>query len=307
MSQKLDEIRKKIDALDDRIHDLLMERAELIVEISAEKKKTEAPTVQPSREAKVIRRILARHKGPLPEATVVKIWRELIGAASLLQKGIKISVSSDEKSSFCWDLAKDYFGAVLPMIRASAPVASISAVREDEVTFAVLPWPHDGEAMPWWQHLMNRDQNMRIVSAMPFGMPGGQPSGRQNRAVVISKTDFKSSGEDRTFVIMSIGHDISRAKIIDVFKDIKLQVLSVYTKAKSPGTSDGVHLVEVDDYLEENDERLKTITEKLNGMNARMVVVGGYPAPSLYKSAEKPAEKTEAMPTSATEQKTGTQ
>src|SRR5690606_38307673 len=92
MSKKLEELRKKIDALDQVIHDALMARADLIDSVAAEKRKHNLPYVQPAREAQMIRRLLARHRGPLPAAAVVRIWRELVGAVSLLQTGLKISV-----------------------------------------------------------------------------------------------------------------------------------------------------------------------------------------------------------------------
>jgi chorismate mutase / prephenate dehydratase len=136
----LTEIRKKIDSLDDQIHDLLMERADLIVGVTEEKKKNNIPVVQPAREAQMIRRLLARHRGPLPEATIIGIWRELVGAVSLLQTGLKVSVSPE---NFCWDQAKNYFGTVLPMVRATNTMMAIAALRENDSNFAVLPWPQD--------------------------------------------------------------------------------------------------------------------------------------------------------------------
>ena len=61
----LDDIRKKIDELDNRIHDTLMERAELVLKIGEEKRKNKIQIVQPAREARMLRRLLARHRGAL--------------------------------------------------------------------------------------------------------------------------------------------------------------------------------------------------------------------------------------------------
>lgn len=77
-SKELDEIRKKIDELDTRIHDTLKERAELVLKIGEEKRKNNIEIVQPAREAQMIRRLLSKHKGALPEMAVVRIWRELV-------------------------------------------------------------------------------------------------------------------------------------------------------------------------------------------------------------------------------------
>lgn len=297
MSQKLEEIRKKIDSLDNQIHDLLMERADLIVDVSEEKRKNNTPIVQPAREAKMIRRLLARHRGPLPESAIVRIWRELVGAVSLLQTGLKVSVSAGEGQGYCWDMAKEYFGGALPMVRASAPIAAISAVREDDASFAVLPWPLDGEAAPWWPHLINREQDMRIVCAMPYGSPRDNSSGQQDRALVVSKTDYAPSGEDNSFIVIRAPKDVSRTRLIDVFKDQKLQVLGINTKNENANES--VHLVEVNDYVLMDDPRLEQFSRKFEGMEIKTIVLGGYPVPPVYKTVEKPLAESKKTGTVA--------
>src|SRR5690606_27331035 len=153
-SPALDDVRKKIDELDNRIHDTLMERAALIQQIGEEKRKKKIPVVQPAREARMIRRLLARHEGVLPEMAVVRIWRELVGAVSMLQTGLRVVVSAEQDGNSghgaIWDMARDYFGGCLPMSNAPSAVSAISSVREDKANLAVLPWPQDGEGQPWW-------------------------------------------------------------------------------------------------------------------------------------------------------------
>jgi chorismate mutase/prephenate dehydratase len=287
MSQDLNEIRKTIDSLDDRIHDLLMERAELIVGVTEAKKKDNIPVVQPAREAKMIRRLLARHRGPLPEAAIVHIWRELVGAVSLLQTGLKVAVSTGDGHGFCWDMARNYFGSVLPMTRVSSPVAAIGAVREDEAYFAVLPWPQDGEPAPWWPHLMGQQQKekIKIVCAMPYGVTKDQNAMLKDRALVVSKTDFGDSGDDRSFIALHTFTPLSRAKLIDGFKKAGLEVLGIVSRP-SVRPDEGVHLIEVASFVGETDPRVEKISASIDDANAKAIVVGGYPAPPVYKAQE---------------------
>jgi chorismate mutase/prephenate dehydratase len=296
MTSTLDEIRKTIEALDDKIHDLLMERANLVVSVSEEKKKKKLPAVLPSIEAKKIRRLLARHNGPLPEEAIVKIWRELLGAAAQLQTDIKISVFSPDGAS-TWDLAREYFGTVLKMVRVSAPLGCISSVRDDESLFAVLPWPQDGESTPWWQTLVQQDrERISIVAAVPYGFLNDSVPDPNNRALVVGKTPFLSSGTDRSFIAVSVARDVSRTRLIDAFKGLELKVLGISTRGNGD-PNESLHLVEVDNYVASDDERLKSFTAKLENMNARTVVVGGYPAPPVYKHVSK---KTEPVSSSKT-------
>ena len=56
-------LRARLDDLDDKMHDLLMERA-LVIESVARSGKPAA--FRPGREAAILRRLLARHTGKLP-------------------------------------------------------------------------------------------------------------------------------------------------------------------------------------------------------------------------------------------------
>ena len=287
MSQNLDQIRKKIDSLDNQIHDLLMERADLIIGITEEKKKNNIPVVQPAREAVMIRRLLKRHRGPLPEAAIVAIWRELVGAVSLLQTGLKVSVSAGASDGHCWDMAKNYFGTVLPMSRATNAVMAISAVRESEANFAVVPWPQDGEKAPWWPFLINqKEDRMRIVAALPYGSPEKQMSSIRDHCLVISKTDFSPSGEDHSFVALEIDGAVSRSRIQDIFKSVGLELLTLSTLGGGV-QGKGLHFIEVDDYISEKDTQLERIAEKFIGQNARCIALGGYPVPPVFSVAKK--------------------
>jgi chorismate mutase-like protein len=281
MSKKLEEIRRQIDALDDKIHDVLMERAELIVGIAEEKRKNNMQFVQPAREAVMIRRLLTRHHGALPQAAIVRIWRELVGAVSLLQTGLKVSVCVDNGNIAPWDMAKNYFGSVVPMQKASNALLAVSTVRENESSFAVLPWPSDQEQNPWWVHLFFQDEKMRIVCALPYGSEEGVSRDVNDRALVISKIDFTASGSDHSFIVIEAEHSVSRARIVEAMEALKLKPLSLNTKAQPGGNT--LHLVEVDDYFTDDDKRLDQIRKRFEGYYMRCAVLGGYPVPPVYK------------------------
>ncbi|MGH6989888.1 MAG: chorismate mutase, partial [Stellaceae bacterium] len=75
----LEELRRRIDALDDRLHDLVMDRAELVAGVAALKRSSGVPALRSGREAQILRRLVARHRGPLPRPSLVRLWRELLG------------------------------------------------------------------------------------------------------------------------------------------------------------------------------------------------------------------------------------
>lgn len=297
MSKTLDEIREKIDSLDNKIHDLLMERAELIRDVSAVKKKYNKPIVHPAREAMMIRRLLGRHKGILPQAAIVGIWRELVGAVSMLQRGLQVYVSAEAQEEHCWDMAKDYFGSVLPMARVSGPGVALAQIRENRDAIAVLPWPEDAMQKPWWHTLAHQDASqddtnkIRIVTALPYGGPSALNT-IQKRALVVGRIDFMESGNDHSFLAIDVPQPLSRTKIIDIFKGQDVEVLSIITKVDE-ALNITSHLIEVSGYIAQDSQILAAINTVLEPIAGQCTTLGGYPVPPVFRQGDTDPVETE--------------
>ncbi len=286
-SPELDAIRQKIDELDNRIHDTLMERAELVLKVGEEKRKNNIQIVQPAREARMIRRLLERHKGVLPQMAVVRIWRELVGAVSLLQTGLKAVVAVPEGQNEYWDLARDYFGSCLPMQKTASSMTAISSLKDDKVTFAVVPCPLSEDEQPWWTFLTqgaSADQ-MKIVMALPYGEDPANPN-PDHRALIVSKSGFDDSGQDNSFLLIQCDPSISRARLIETARKAGLIALNLSSKR---GVSP-VHLMEVQDYVVDKDPRVSEFTKGLEDNGASILCVGGYPVPPSYARSVKSPE-----------------
>ena len=282
-SKKLDDIRQKIDKLDTKIHDTLVERAELVLQVGEEKRANNIEVVQPAREARMIRRLLSKHKGSLPEMAVVRIWRELVGAVSLLQTGIKIVVADTPERPEHWDLAKDYFGSCLPMNRVASALGAIGSVREGNATFAVVPFPEDNEEQPWWDHLnVGTDEAMSISVRLPHG-DDPQNLNPDYRSLVVGKTGFDSSDEDRSFILIICEPSVSRAKIVSSAEEVGLKPLSLSSKRETTNSDSPIrkHLLEVDDYVNDKDARAIMFKQKFED-GTEIYCVGGYPIPPTY-------------------------
>ncbi len=287
-SPALDEVRQQIDALDNKIHDTLMERAALVLKIGEEKRKKNIPVVQPAREARMIRRLLERHSGALPEMAVVRIWRELVGAVSMLQTGLKVAVAADQGDTV-WDMARDYFGSCLPMIRMTSGLSAVSAVREDKVNLAVMPWPTEEEGQPWWSYLdaENPDQRMQIIVRLPHGDdPADKTS--EHRALVIAKSGFDDSGDDHSFLLIQCSGDTSRARLVDKARSAKIDAISMVSNRPGNAYQPTLHLMEVKGYFTSDDERCKKFAELIEENDVKIICVGGFPVPPTYSKTIRP-------------------
>src|SRR5690606_6509075 len=133
-----------------------------------------------------------------------------------LQGDVKVAVTvpADENRALThWGLAKDYFSTVMTLHRAFNPLATLGMVREGEAVLGVMPWPVDGDASPWWRFLMMADSAaapIRIVARLPMGSRDGQALNSEDQTLVIGRLHADSTGDDRSFIALSLGHSISR-------------------------------------------------------------------------------------------------
>lgn len=269
-SPELDAIRKHIDALDNQVHDLLMERADLVMQISEEKKRNGIQIVQPAREAIMIRRLMERHRAPLPQETIVRIWRELVGSISLLQTGLSVAVASPESETMYWDMARDYFGTMLPMHKTPDPLAALDSLKNNKVNFAVLPWPKNGETNPWWQELLH-DPSYKIIQRLPFGNKKNY-NYHEHPALIVSMTGFASSGDDHSMIGIKSGKPLS-------VRDLQNRdFVSVSVSADKMAA-----IIEVNTYITDDESAERFLN--LDFQTVTVKCLGGFPAPLIYKDA----------------------
>ena len=84
-NKELDLLRSDINSLDDRILDLLAQRAEIVTQIG-EQKKSKTSVVDIDREQKVLDRLIQNSKAKYSTDSIVRIWRELFQASTKLQE-----------------------------------------------------------------------------------------------------------------------------------------------------------------------------------------------------------------------------
>src|SRR4051794_16400450 len=143
-------LRGEIDRLDDQLHDLLMRRAEVVASLAASRVKGGASPLRPGREAMILRRLLARHRGTLPGGAVVRLWREIFAASSALQGGFSVAVHL--RSPEHVRIAREHFGTLTPHRSLPSVARTLAAVASGEAQVAVLPLPEEGEPpeQAWW-------------------------------------------------------------------------------------------------------------------------------------------------------------
>ena len=82
----LDDLRREIDGIDGKLVRLLNERADTAIRIGERKVKENSPVHVVTREDEVLERVKELNKGPLPDETVISIYRQIISACLEVQE-----------------------------------------------------------------------------------------------------------------------------------------------------------------------------------------------------------------------------
>ena len=114
-SASLTDLRTQIDALDTQLLELLNARAKVAEQVGEIKKREGTPFFRPDRVAQVIEKVKAANPGPLREAHVAAIWREIMSACLALESPQRVAVLGPE-GTFCEQAAIEYFGGAADLI-----------------------------------------------------------------------------------------------------------------------------------------------------------------------------------------------
>jgi chorismate mutase / prephenate dehydratase len=87
----LENLRQKIDACDEEIIRLLNERMTVVKQIGEAKNQSGGEVYVPAREKKVFERIAEKNAGPMPDAALRAVYREIMSAALALERGVRVA------------------------------------------------------------------------------------------------------------------------------------------------------------------------------------------------------------------------
>lgn len=268
-------LRAELDRIDDAIHDLLMERAQVVARLAESGAKGRV-ALRAGREAQIVRRLLARHRPPLPRAAVFRIWRELFAATTSMQGGHAVAVCEGDPAGAYTQLSREHFGALTPMRAYHGPAQTLADLRAGAVSVAVLPMPSEAESRQtaWWTNLLAQDEpRIHVVARLPFWSP--RPDGAPRvEALVISTVPPDPTGADRSLLGLELGRDVSRARLTADLAAANLTLLGMILR-REPGTDVAQALLEIDGHVAEDDRRLDALT----GLLRRPAVLGGYAVP----------------------------
>src|SRR5215467_1801632 len=162
----LAELRKEIDAIDEGMHRLLLQRGDIIDRLIQVKQTQEVGSAfRPAREADMMRRLVQRHRGILPLDTVESIWRVIISTFTYVQAPFSVHADVSVSEPAMRDSARFHFGFTVPYVAHFSASAAVEAVARSKGDLALVS--ATSSRTPWWLTL-EAEGAPKITARLPF-------------------------------------------------------------------------------------------------------------------------------------------
>ena len=165
--QRLTELRAKIDAVDETIHNLLMQRAGVIDELIRVKgsDRKQGAAFRPGREAQMMQVLAERHRGSVPIDMIRHVWREIISTFTFMQAAYTVHMAEGENPAAMRDTVRYQFGFTVPLVAHATVDEALAAAAGDMNALAVVPSAGD-----WWLKAPSR--GLFAMARLPIGPVG---------------------------------------------------------------------------------------------------------------------------------------
>jgi len=134
----LDDLRLKIDSIDDTLLKLYNERMELVHQVGELKNTTGTPIYRPEREQAILNRLKKQNKGKLTPSAIDALFLEMFAVARNLELPEAVAFLGPE-ASFTHQAAESKFGAMSAYLPISSIEGVFRAVEKGTAKFGVIP------------------------------------------------------------------------------------------------------------------------------------------------------------------------
>lgn len=149
-AKKLAILRDQIDDIDRQIQTLINQRAKCAQEVAEVKQEAaqgqEVQYYRPEREAQVLRSVMERNDGPLPNEDMGKLFREIMSCCLALEKPMNVAFLGPE-GTFTHAAALKHFGHFVKAQPLAAIDEVFREVESGQAKYGVVPVENSTEGM----------------------------------------------------------------------------------------------------------------------------------------------------------------
>lgn len=276
MRDRLAGLRSRIDALDDRVLDLLNARARLVVQVYAHKLKNagKAPvlTLVPGREAEILRRLAERNSGPFPARGIRPVFREIISACRSLEgKGPPKVAYAGSKGSPVEKAALESFGAGARLLACRNVDEVFEKLSGGDVAYGVVPKP--AARGPRVDRAFERlaDSGFTVCAEVDLGgMRGGACF------AVVGNCVSRPTDRDKTAALVELRGRASSAVALDRLFVRRRIVPGVLVRLSGAPPGATRYFLEFEGH--QSAAPVRRLLSELSSLAASLKVLGSYPA-----------------------------
>ncbi len=159
--QRIQELRKKIDELDDKLLELLNQRAQIVVEVGNIKKTEKLDFHSPSREREILERLTAHNKGPFPQDALKAVYREILSSSLSLERPLKIAYLGP-RATFTHMAGMQQFGLAAQYVPVESIKDVFSEVERGRADYGIVPVENSTEGVVNYTLDMFIDSDLKI-------------------------------------------------------------------------------------------------------------------------------------------------
>ena len=254
---RLDAIRREIDGLDAGLLDLLNRRARAALRVAEVKGRREEPRYyRPERESSLLRRLAASNEGPLPDADVVRLFREIVSTCRALEQRLVIGCTTVREAC----AALGHFGGAVDIREASNAAQALEAVAAARCDYTVMELPAAGGAPPaildlpdlglvlcgeWYARIGERHVVVGHDPIPPtgddwtsFAVPSGRMQAIESWCASSNLRVRSTPVEGRTTSIVDVAGHRSEPRLAALASELGVPVLGAYPSADAGADSD---------------------------------------------------------------------
>ena len=191
----LSKFREGIDAIDSKIVELLNARCELAAKVGDWKKEREHPIYVPERESALFQRLKEKNKGPLSNASLANIYREIISGAIALEEPLTIAITSTQDDFN--HPSRMTFGDSAEYLTFNSTKEVLNSIGDDNSDYAVIDLVDDDGAI-------NTALLSLVADRDDIAIVAERASASSSRSAwILGKQKSDQSGNDRTALLIT--------------------------------------------------------------------------------------------------------
>ncbi len=163
VNDSLHDVRNRIDTLDEKIQELISERARLAWTVRESKGQLEHAVdyYRPEREAEVLRAVIERNKGPISDTEILRLFREIMSVCLAQQEPLKVAYLGPE-GTFTQQAVNQHFGHSVMALGLTGIDDVFAQVQANEADFGVVPVENSSQGVV--SHTLDRfvDSSLKI-------------------------------------------------------------------------------------------------------------------------------------------------